>query len=431
MRASLILAILLATFFGIGTSAADHGASAGPPPVVAEKSNGPRFSASQLAYVQSWIRQKAPECPFDVTQAVAEKFLEELQERHPEKLELLLSADFPLRDFESMLLRHVGAKLGGAAQATLREAVAQRRIQALLAAGDKTPVGSSGDAAELMTKIRDLSQVYYRRLLEGRMEDDDLSLLLKKARQTGATPKEVASAKPKVLTASDIVSEFSRRNQVGSAWQRLHAYVVEGRLKSAAGEEQQFLLFKMRPDRLRLVVRAGGVTRFILAADGDRFWQQVSGRPPQLVPGKSVGSRRYMGEFCDPLFVGEGYGFERLEDGVTAERKFYRIAVKRTDGSGYVAGIDPETFHEIARENEDKSGVRYSDFRDVAGVTIAFREEATDPAGHKSVTELTRVTPNPGLIQAFFEPPAELDQSYFEVERFLAQAAPVAGKVPR
>ena len=128
MRAPVIPAILLAIFFGIAASAADNSALAGSPPVVGEKPSGPRFSASQLAYVQSWIRQKSPECPLDVTPAVADKFLEELQERHPEKLEQLLSVDFPLRDFESMLLRHVGAKLGGVAQATLREAVDRKSV---------------------------------------------------------------------------------------------------------------------------------------------------------------------------------------------------------------------------------------------------------------------------------------------------------------
>ena len=77
-------------------------------------------------------------------------------------------------------------------------------------------------------------------------------------------------ASPKVLTAAEIVSEFARRNQDGSALQRLEALTIEGRIRTAAGEEQQLFLYKMRPDRFRLVVRAGGTTRFILAFDGRR-----------------------------------------------------------------------------------------------------------------------------------------------------------------
>ena len=386
------------------------------------------FSDAQLAYVQSWIKQKAPECPPAASAAVAEQFLEELQQRSPGKIEQLLSPEFPSGAFESMLLREVAVKLTGAAQGPLREELARRRVGASLAASGREPGTALADAAGLVAKIKDASPTQYRRLLEGKMDDDDLELQLKKINQPATAPKEPVPAKPKVLTVADIVSEFSRRNQVGSALQRLQAYTVEGKLKPAAGGEQELLLFKMRPDRFRLVVRSGDLTRYILSGDGSHFWQQTPGQPTQIVQPHDLGQRLYLAEFVDPLFVGEGFSYERREDGGAEGKKFYRIAVRRPDGSGYVACVDMESFRESARENDDHSVARYSDFREVAGVTYAFREEVTDTAGHKGVFEVTRIAPNPGLIQDFFELPAQQNRSYFEVERLLATAPVITGK---
>jgi hypothetical protein len=140
-----------------------------------------------------------------------------------------------------------------------------------------------------------------------------------------------------------------------------------------------------------------------------------------------MGTRRYLGEFFDPLFVEEGVSYERLADGTSGGQKFYRLSVRRSDGSSYVAQIDMETFRETGREEADGGNTRYSDFRQVAGVTIAFREEATDKEGRKGVLELVRVMPNPGLIQDLFEPEAQGEQTYFAIEQLLPRLPLAAG----
>ena len=386
-----------------------------------------KFSDAQLAFVQTWIKQKAPECPIEVSEAVADQFLDELQQRNPDKFSQLLSPSFSPVAFESMLLRQVGIRISGSSQVAQREKVAERRVSALLIAGGRESRVATGDAAGLIAKIRDSSPSQYRRLVEGKMDDDDLQLAIKKAGQSGVIQKEPVAIKPKVLSAADIVSEFSRRNQVGSALQRLNAYVVDGRLKTATGEEQQLLFFKMRPDRFRLVIRAAGMTRYILAGDGSRYWQQASGQAPQDVPAAALGQRRYLAEFVDPMFASEGYSYERLEDGAADGKKFYRIAVERADKSRYVSCIDAESFREVIRENADKSTTRYSDYREVAGVTYAFREEVTDATGHKGVLELTRITANPGLIQDLFDLPSRQELGYFEIEKILSPVIRTAG----
>lgn len=422
MRAKLVPVILvvLGGFWAASPIIRAAAAAAPATPNLGAASAASKFTEAQLEYVQAWIQRKAPGCPRDAAMRAAERFLEELQTRYPEKLDTLISGAEPARELESALLRHVGTQLTAASQSPLREAVARHRLELILSG---MGMGGAKDAPSLIAKIKEMSPVYYRRLVEGRMEDDDVVLLIKKAGQPAATPVASAPAKPKILTAAEIVSEFARRNQEGSAMQHLHAYTIEGTLKSADGEEQQLWLYKMRPNRFRLVVQVRGSTRFILGFDGERYWEQVSGQPARELRHDAAGARRYLGEFADPLFGENGATFERLEDGTAGGQKFLRVAVRRPDGSRYVAQLDALTYWQVGRENEDKSSARYSDFREVGGITNPFHEEIIDPAGRKGVFELSRYTPNPGLVQAFFEAAPSGKPNYFDLERVYVKAA--------
>lgn len=285
------------------------------------------------------------------------------------------------------------------------------------------------EAGELLEKIKEISSVFHRRLLEGRTEDDDLSLQLKRARrpEEAARTAERQPAEKKTLTVTDILSEYARENQQASALQRLRAYTIEGHLRTTTGEEGHITLARMRPDRFRFELSSKDGVQYVLAYDGQRYWQQAPGRPAQVLTRDAVGSRRYLGEFVTLLFGEEKADFERLEDGTVEGKPVYRVAVKRTDGTRYVAHIDTESFRQVGRENEDKTISVYSDFREIAGVTIAFHEQVVD-GDRKGTFEITRLVPNPGLIQAFFEPtkPGRID--YFTVQRALQQAAPEEGR---
>jgi hypothetical protein len=175
-----------------------------------------------------------------------------------------------------------------------------------------------------------------------------------------------------------------------------------------------------------LQVEVGGLSRYVMAFDGRQFWQQVPGKPAQVIAPDQLDSRRNLRDFVDPLFEAEGAEFARLADGVVAGRNCYRIAVRTAGGQKYVACIDRENFHEIGRENEDGARVTYTDFREVAGLTLSFREEAVDHEGHKGGLDVTRITPNPGLMPAFFEAPSQQELDFFGVERLTARSTATA-----
>jgi hypothetical protein len=389
----------------------------------------PKFSEAQLARVSSWMRELAPSCPPAAVASAAQHFLEELQWRQPDSLDRLLTDSISARDFSSRLLRHLAVQLTAAPQAALREDLARQRVQVLLAHGDSAPASMPQAAAVLIEKLKGTSQAYYRRLLEGRLADEDLVPLLADARQAGTAPASLAPAKPKELTAADIMAEFSRRNQRDLALDHLRAYTIDGTLTDFGGKTEELLLFKLRPDRFRLHVVMGDSTHYILSADGTQFWQQVPGGKAQLVSRESLGTRAYLAEFVNPLFGElENYTFNRIEDGTLDGRKIYRISVLRPDGSHYVACIDQENYQEVGEEYPGGIRVRNSDFREVAGLTVAFREETSDAKGHTDVFVLTRFTANPGLVQEFFET-RPTDLNYFAFEKLAARAS-VAASAP-
>jgi len=394
---------------------------------------GSRFSELQREFVHNWIRTAAPGCPRDVAELAAVEFLEELRRTAPGDLERLMTPEFPLRKHQAKLLRWIGTQLTGPAHVALREDVARRRIEAVL---DQETAGNTArpiDATAAISKIKGLAPVYPRRLFEGRMDEDELALLLRKLREPAGDAPAREPAKPRELTAADLVAEFARRNQDGVAAQRLRALAFEIEFTPASGESLEMFLFRLRPDRFRLVVRSGGATRTITAYDGTGYWQLVPGQPVRALPASAIGELRHLREFLDPLLAETGFTFERLADGNSEDRKVYRIAVKRPDASGHVALIDQETFRHIGRETANKQLVRYSDFRAVGGVTLPHREEIFEADGKRSATVvIRRASADPGLVQALFAPPESGSPDYFALEGMLApaRAAEARGSVP-
>jgi hypothetical protein len=407
----------------------DAGAFVLPETNSSAASSASAFDAGKVAFVLTWIHEKVAGCPESVATGAAEKFLEQISVDAPAAFESAGTPEFPKKDFESALLRQVGAQLSSPANATLREMVAQQRIAALLAA-QGTAKNPTQEAVDALARIKSTSSAYARRVLEGKMDDDDLLRLCKSTREpeAGSRPVVSAPAKPKVLTASEIVSEFVRHNQTGAALARLRAYLVEARLHTGAGEEQHLFLYRLRPDRFRLLVQKDGLSLFVAGFDGVQYWRQAPGKPPQIIPVAEMGAMRNFGEFIDPLFESEGCTFERLEDGASAGRKCYRIAVVRANGSRHVSLLDQENFRELARENPDGSVMQYGDFRDFAGLQLAHREEQTNASGQAGILEVTRMEANPGLIDAFFAMPAPQEMDFFFLERAIA-AAPATAAV--
>ena len=383
------------------------------------------FSDTQLAFVKGWIMERAPECPADIAGLVATQFLDDLQSNHPASFEQLMSPGFQSSEFESTLLRDIASHLTGPSWVALKERLAVRRVRFLTAKGDSASAGHPEDPAAIVARIRASSDIHYRRLLDGKIEDDDLSYFIKRGAPGSDVSRSEEDHQQRPLTADEIVADFSRHNQEGAALQKIQAYVIEGDVESQANGIVHLLMFKLRRDYVRVVVMKDGLTRSVIAGHDGAYWRQVPGGPPSDLGKAASTEMDNVGEFADPLFAEEAYIFTRLPDGAGASGAFYRIGVKRPNGSGFVAHIDPSNLREIGRDEENGSTSSNSDFRSVAGVIIPFRQESTDAKGAKTVFRVSRFTPNSGVTEVMFLRPGPRDQGYFEIERLLAASDPV------
>jgi len=389
------------------------------PPTVPLVGEGP--AKAPIAVVLAWLGEKAPECPAEIAPEIAAKFVAELGRARPGDIERVGTPALPIEEYESLLWQVAATRLSGPAYATQRETFAQRRVAGWLARA-RPGSARANDLAEAQALVKALSTASARRLLEGKMDDDDLQRLVTADNDREGRRKEAAAAaaRPKTLSAQDIATEFARRHQVGAAAAKVRAYQVEARLRNPDGSEMELRLFKLRPDLFRVHLRPKDGTAQILAYDGAQYWRQAEGRVGQVSP-ESLGPFRYLGEFLDPLFEAGAHRFERLEDAVVDGRKCYRVAVKRPDGTGYIAVLDQENFRQVGRETPDGSRVRYTDFRDFSGLTVAFREEVTFAGGTTGVLEIRRITANPGLVAVFFQQPAAQQLDLGSLEQVLAR----------
>jgi len=380
--------------------------------------------------VTKQIHSLVPSYPAELLNSVSHRFLENLKQQRLDEFEHLVSEkSFPI-GVESTLLRCAGAELTGSSYAKLREELAYKRIGVLIACEDPKASIREQEAAGLIDKLKAISPVYQRRVLEGKIEDEDLIPLLKRARQIGVEMVKSSSG-PRELSATDIVSEFSRRNQEGAAVQHLRAYTMDGILKTTSGVEQRLVFLRLRPDLVRLNVIEDGASKLVLVGFNSSFWQMLPQRKPQLLSKTDIGDRLYLAEFINPLLMEDGFQIERLADGTIDGQKVFRISIGRRDGSSYVACIEAEKFHEISREYANGVSVRYSDFRDVGGVTFAFREERSDRAGNKGVLQFGRILINPGLCRSLFDPVEENQAEFFAFENALAGRLSDSGRTIR
>lgn len=419
LRGRIIKIILFSACTALSSQGrADSRASVAAGNVSTVNTRSDRYTEETVGVVNGWIRTLAPSCPSAVATSAARRFLDDLAVTKPDEIDKLPNRPSP-SEHDSSLLRCIGAVLSDPSYTTLREDIARLRIEALWQKEFSGVVGPN--SRELMEKLRAQSQVVHRRLIEGRIDDDDLVPLLKRLAPIGNATAESRVAQPKVLKVGDIASEFARRNQSGSAVQRLRAYTIEASLKTATGVVQHLILTRMRPDRFRLVVQEGDTTKLIIAYDGREYWQQVPGRKAFEVSRSAMGARIFLGEFLNPLFDQEGYTLTKLDDATFTDRKVHRISVRRTDGSEYISFIDAETFRELGRENRGSFTARYFDYREVEGVFFPFREENKDEQNRSAVLEVTRVSANAGIVQSYFERSDLGAFNVFMVEKWLAQ----------
>jgi len=236
-----------------------------------------------------------------------------------------------------------------------------------------------------------------------------LSLLL----SPGVALEARAADAPVPPGARELVDDVVRAYGGRAALERVTAYRCDGRVVALVHprEGPTTRLFQ-RPDRLRVELRYPGHPELRIV-DGARGWrgdgedvESASGvmLDAMVLQAARAGVPWTLMEHADSVRV-----VEPREDG---GRTLVGLELRLADGLTLRTYVDPVT-HRVERSESllDRGGMQttfetvYSDFRKVAGVVFAFREENYASGTHTADTMFGKITLNPKLPAGAFGPP--------------------------
>ncbi|WP_404420299.1 hypothetical protein [Nibricoccus sp. IMCC34717] len=365
------------------------------------------------------LQQLVPEAPAPVRLTAAARFADDLVRQQPSLSDEREAQGFSFAGLDSRLFQAVARELKGAESESLRDELALRRLEAALALLDGKP-GVRAEADRVLQAFRTTSSVYAKRLREGRMDDDDLLAMVRKVRSGPADAKRVVE-RSRADPASDIITEFSKRNQNGAAVARLRGYIVECELKTATGSSQQLVIARLRPDYFRLHAYDDGRLNLILAGTREALQRWPRGGRVSSAKQEDPETASFLSNFIEPLFDSERLTLRSEGEGKIGERPAFKLSVDDPLNGRNTVWIDKENYRLLQRDLADGSKMKYSEFRDEAGISWPHRIETLDGKGRSSVLTIKRVTANPGLVSELFQLTETPAFDVFALDGLLAQ----------
>jgi hypothetical protein len=279
-------------------------------------------------------------------------------------------------------------------------------------------------AKEFMEKLAERSPTASESLRAGRMSDEELASRLKVflAAPTGATGggDQTAVASGNELEA--LVESFIQAN-FGPLSQRVNSLAYRGVLEEK-GVKREFVVFRKRPNKVRLHFLADGAVVSVAAFDGREGWRQTPSKPHSPLPAPTLESIIKLARF-DPLIIGykeRGAALERKPD---ADATKVVITIRETDGTETTTTLDREKLVEVSSSAPGSMGVgveetRFSDHRQVGVLKVAHRQEQYRNGVLESVTTIAELKLEPGLLDQFFAPPQNRSLDYMDFAGALA-----------
>jgi hypothetical protein len=270
-------------------------------------------------------------------------------------------------------------------------------------------------ADQFIDNLGELSGTAHDNLLAGRMSDDELqSRVAVFAADRRAQQAQIA-VDPSTAAVPAIVDSFEKAN-FGRVTDRVEAICYKGVIEEK-GVKRELVMFKKRPNKLRIHVVEDGLVIGVIAFDGTTAWRQVPGRGATAIPEAAARLVADSAHFDDPLI---GYS-ERGAD-VRLESKPgdapLRLRIRETDGITRIATIDPATFNELSLRTLHSDGrwdeVRFSDFRKVGSLNVAYTQEQWVNGALRSTTRITDVRLDPGLLDRFFAYPTDPNLGFMD-----------------
>jgi hypothetical protein len=196
----------------------------------------------------------------------------------------------------------------------------------------------------------------------------------------------------------------------------VHAIRLKGTLEAAPGVLLPLVIEEARPNKVRLEARSGDIV-FVRLFDGVKGWSSdpsTGGVPRPLTAQELKAAMRstFDGDLVD--LPSRGARLDSLGRQLVQGREAYGLKVVEKDGSASLHWIDAKSFLEVQSEREMDTAqgrrtqmMRFSDFRIVEGMPMAFRVESGQKFSSKvEIIQISQVQLNPVIPDADFETPA-------------------------
>lgn len=221
------------------------------------------------------------------------------------------------------------------------------------------------------------------------------------------------------LAAQDANAILARHMQAMGGLEKLravHSIRIKGTMETAPGIALPLLIEEARPNKSRVEARDADLV-FLRVFNGAKGWLSDPSTGGALRPFTAPELKEAMqgtfdGELVDP--AARGARVESIGRQMIQGREAYGLKILEKDGSTSLHWVDGQSFLEIQRERDTDSPLgrrtqlmRFSDFRLVEGMPVAFRVESSQKFTTKvQIIKVSQVQMNPAIPDSDFEAPA-------------------------
>jgi len=249
-------------------------------------------------------------------------------------------------------------------------------------------------------------------LLRGKMSDEELQSRVNVFTADLRTEAAAAPVDPKVAAVRALVDAYVKAN----FGEQANDIVYRARIE-ACDVKRECVVFRKRPGKIRMHIVEEGLVIGVLGYDGTTAWRQQPGKAGVLATGKEAETLKQLARFDDPLvgFREHGTDVQLLEK---PEKGPFQVHIRESDGTEMIASIDPVTNNEVSLRSRQSDGkwreLRFSDYRKVGALNLAYVQEEWDNGILLSTTRILEARTDAGLINPFFIQPVDPTLSYMD-----------------
>ncbi len=373
----------------------------------------------QRQEISQLLQKRLPDEPKDAVDKAARDFLAHLRQMSSMAAERFASGHMDQDDLASRIDIFLGENPGlfGMRAATAPASLRARVIDLLKRNPAIAQTGKERQdlADRFIRSLGDLSETTRESLLSGRISDDELQSRVTVFAADRQVAKTQVVTDPAVAAVPAIVDAFEKAN-FGLVTERVEAICFRGSVDEG-GVKRDLVIFKKRPNRLRIHVVENGLVVGIIGYDGNTGWRQPMAKPATRITGRAAESLAESSRFDDPIVgMAERGASARLES--KPGEAPLRLRISEKDGTTWVETIDPANYNErsLAKTRKDGSQLetRFGDYRKVGNINVAFEQEQWEEGVLHSTTRVTDVSLDPGLLDRFFAYPANPNLGYMD-----------------